>query len=295
MTAQFAITLEKVTRSFGKKKVLNGITAKIEKGRVVGILGRNGEGKTTLFKAMLDIIDTDSGRIVIDGVSPNGSGHVRQHAGYVPERPAFHDFMTVSDVLKLRAGFFKNWKHERAAEVAKQLALDLDCKVAGASKGTLGKIAWVCAVAHDPGVLLLDEPTSGLDALVRDELLSQMITELQSSGKTILVANHRMEELAGVLDEVLVLSGGVVAARHSMTALKAEARRVTGRLKKGAHLPPQAVCINAEGPLVEAAVFTLVELDALAESRALENMSVTPLPVAGAMKLLLKANGGDYA
>ncbi|MFA6583545.1 MAG: ABC transporter ATP-binding protein [Elusimicrobiaceae bacterium] len=286
-----SVALENVTRSFGAKKVLRGVTVRLEKGKVAGILGRNGEGKTTLFKTMLDIIDADSGRIEINGLSPDGSGLLRQFTGYVPERPVFHNFMTVGDVFALRAGFFKNWNPARTGEIAKKLSLDLNCKIEGASKGTLGKIGWVCAVAHEPSVLLLDEPTSGLDALVRDELLSHMIEELQSSGKTILVANHRMEELAGVLDELWVLAGGVFAARYDMANLKTEARQITARLKAGVQLPAGTVLINQEGPLVEIAVFTKGEFDKAVGSGVLENINSAPLPVDTAMKMLLKITG----
>ena len=195
------------------------------------MLGRNGEGKTTLFKILLDILAADSGNATILGQPPDGSGKVRELAGYIPERPVFHEFMRVQDVLKLRAGFFPNWKWSKAEEMSLKLSLDLTTPIKGASKGTLAKTAWICATAHDPRVLLLDEPTSGLDMVVRESVLTHIVSELANEGKTILVTNHHMEEMLGVLDEVWIMAGGKIESTHTIEDLRQSAFQVTGRLK----------------------------------------------------------------
>ncbi len=150
--------------------MLNGVSGTIEEGKVVGLLGRNGEGKTTLFRILLDILSADSGSISVLGNPPDGSGVIRLKVGYVPERPAFHEFWTVEQALKFRAGLFPTWDSEKAMRMAREMDLDLKTRIRGASKGTLAKAAWICATAHNPKLLQLDEPTSGLDALVRDSV-----------------------------------------------------------------------------------------------------------------------------
>ena len=116
------IILEAVTRSFDGRRVLDGLTARAEEGRVIGLLGRNGEGKTTLFKVLLDLLAPDSGRVEVLGARVDGSGAVRGRVGYVPERPAFHDFMTVGEALALRARLFPAWDAARAARPARPRA-----------------------------------------------------------------------------------------------------------------------------------------------------------------------------
>src|ERR1051325_4253453 len=106
MNNALAVCLDNVTKSFGKKQVLKGISGTIEAGKVVGLLGRNGEGKTTLFRILLDILAPDGGSISVLGHQPNGTGTIRELVGYVPERPSFHDFMRIGDVFKLRSRFF---------------------------------------------------------------------------------------------------------------------------------------------------------------------------------------------
>ena len=283
-----AITMEGVTRSFGKKQVLRGVSAKAGDGRVIGLLGRNGEGKTTLFKIMLDILAADSGRIEVLGMTPDGSGRIRAQVGYVLERPAFHDFMTVAEVFDLRSRLFPGWKREKALALSKSLELDPSTRIQGASKGTLGKIAWVCAAAHDPKLFLLDEPTSWLDALVRDDVLNELINELHETGKTIMVANHRMEELAGVLDEIWVLADGVISGAHEMERLKAEACRVTGRLKEGRSLPQEFSSAKVEGGLVEVECLEAAAAERLASAGILEGAQRSRLPVNDILKRLLK-------
>ena len=284
------IELRDVKRRFGAREVLRGVTAEASEGRIIGLLGRNGEGKTTLFRILLDILARDSGTVRVLGRSPDGSAEIRRLAGYVPERPAFHDSMTVGEVLSYRKGHFPAWNDEKAGQLLQRLKLDADTRIRGASKGTLGKLAWVCAVAHDPRILFLDEPTSGLDALVREEVLGALITELQEAGRTIVVASHRMEEFAGLLDEVWVLSDGVIAASHEMQALRAAACRVRGRLKEGRSLPEDPRLIDAcvEGAVADFAALDGKPFEDLRASGVFESAEKVPLPADAIMRLLLK-------
>jgi len=285
-----ALSLSDVRRSFGRKPVLRGISAEAEAGAVIGLLGRNGEGKTTLFKIILDMLAADQGSVAVQGRRPDGTGAIRQHIGYIPERPAFHPFMTVGEVLSLRSRFFARWDEGRARKMCSELELDPGVRVREASKGTLGKLAWVCAAAHDPEVYLLDEPTSGLDALVREKVLDQLIAKLHESGRTILVANHRMEELAGVLDAVWVMRDGRIRSTHSVEDLRTQACRLTGRLKEGARLPKglPVVPVPGDSPLVELVVFERSMEEMLSRSGAFQRLDRTPLPLEDSLKFLLQ-------
>lgn len=289
-----AILLEGVKRSFGRKEVLRGVTARAETGKVIGLLGRNGEGKSTLFKILLDLLEPDSGKVEVLGERPDGSGRLRRRIGYVAERPAFHDFLSAGEVLEWRAKFFPEWDAARAQGLMRRLGLDSTTRVKGASKGQLAKLAWVCAAAHDPDLLLLDEPTSGLDALVREEVLGELIGELHAGGKTIVISNHRMEELGGILDEVWVLSEGVITATVELERLRAEACKVTARLHDWSRSPavPGAVALPSERPLAAWAAFTREAADALAASGGLEVVERSPLPLPEALKLLLADGAG---
>lgn len=288
------ILMEGVRRSFGGRPVLNGFTATAEAGKVIGLLGRNGEGKTTLFKVLLDLLQADSGRVEVLGRRPDGRGEIRRLTGYVPEKPAFDPASSVAEVLALRAGLFPTWSAERAAALCRRLGLDPATLAGGASKGTLGKLAWICAAAHDPSLYLLDEPTSGLDALVREEVLAGLVAELSEAGKTVLVTSHRMDELAGLLDEVWLMSGGRLAGSWTMDELRAESRVIAGRPREGARLPAiaGAVPLSGEGPLRAWAAIGREARERLLAAGALESPTVEPLPVDKVFSCLLSLNGG---
>ena len=285
-----AIEIEGVVRRFGKREVLRGVTASAEKGKVIGLIGRNGEGKSTLFKILLDMLAADSGKIKIAGLSPDGSGKIRQKVGYMPERPEFHRFMSIEEAFALRGRFFEKWDRRRAEALARRLELDIKAPVTGASKGMLGKAAMICALAHNPEVLLLDEPTSGLDPIVRDGVLGEVIHELHGTGKTILVSNHRMEEMGALIDEVWVLAGGRIAAVHEVERLRTEAVRIVARTKSGAYPGTgiNVVEMASEGPITEWAAFDVESAERFTKAWGIEAIERAPLPLETTLKLLLK-------
>jgi len=286
--AKDSIVLEHVKKSFGKHQVLKDINGNLAEGSTIGILGRNGEGKTTLFKIMLDILCADEGKVNIVGHSPDGSARIRTIAGYVPERPSFHSFMKVRDVFEFRARLFPQWDHSLMNETARSIDLDLSTRIKGASKGTLAKTAWICATAHRPKVLILDEPTSGLDPIVRDALLSQCVREQSMEGKTIIVASHHLEEWLNLLDEIWVLSGGVIVGRHRLEDLRENAFRITGKLKH--QTLPAGLAIVEEfrnGDLVQWLTIDPNTPEQIQSLSILDQMEAQPLPLESTLKLLL--------
>ncbi|HCC46872.1 MAG TPA: hypothetical protein DEQ38_01955 [Elusimicrobia bacterium] len=274
-------------KAFGPKEVLKGLDLSAARGEVVGILGRNGSGKTTLFSILLDLTAADAGTAKILGARPDGSGRVRSLIGYVPEKPAFHGFMTAKQVLEFRAGFFPSWDMAKALGLCRKLELDPASRVSAMSKGNLAKLAWITATAHNPELLLLDEPTSGLDYLVRDHILNGLIHELTEGGKTILVSNHRMGEMGGILDRVCVLKDGVIAASHAAAFLAEEAFRAAARLESPVALPDGVVALNGSGALREFAVFGRERLEKLKLDPAFAGAEISPLSLEDSFKVLL--------
>jgi ABC-2 type transport system ATP-binding protein len=109
-----AIIIEGLQKSFGSKRVLQGLSGTIDEGKVVGLIGRNGEGKTTLFRILTDLLQSDSGTVEIAGVRPDGTGRIRSFTGYIPERPTFHEFMSVKEVLDFHSQFYESWNWPKA-------------------------------------------------------------------------------------------------------------------------------------------------------------------------------------
>ena len=275
-----------LSKSFGGRKVLASLDLEAAEGEVIGILGRNGSGKTTLFKILLDLIAADSGSVSALGLSPDGSGRLRGLIGYVPEKPSFHGFMTVEDALAFRAGFFPGWDTSKAAELCKRLELDPKAKAGDLSKGNTAKLAWICAAAHNPRLLLLDEPTSGLDYLVRDHILNGLVSELAEGGRTIIISNHRMGEMGGLLDRVCVLKDGGISSDHKADFIKTETFRLS--VRDGARLTGDGVKeMSRAGSLTELAVFGREKLEALKAKGLPAGAEIAPLELEAAFKVLL--------
>ena len=288
-TQNFAVKAAGVHKSFGSKSVLRGVDLAVKPGRVTGLLGLNGQGKTTLIKILLGITAADAGHVEVSGVVADTTGKVRLTAGYIPERPAFHPFMTAGEIFAFRSKFYKSWDNEKAAALARRLSLDLNLRAGKASKGETAKIAWICAAAHNPDVLILDEPASGLDALAREQLLCRLIEELSSEGKTILVASHRLEDMAGFLDDILLLSDGQIAGTYDARHLASSARRIIGRAKPAAKMPqsPLLIALESEPPLLDFAALDDAAIKAVHESGAMESAQEEPLEFTKILAALL--------
>jgi len=170
----------------------------------------------------------------------------------------------------------------------------LNSKMLQASKGTLCKTAWVCASAHNPEILLLDEPTSGLDPVSRDSVLHSLVGELTHQDMTVVVANHHMEELIGILDEVWVLSEGTFKHRLSMEEFRRSSFRITGRLRKPLQSLPVGVYEEGrDGDWVRWFTFNSEIVPVVQKSNALERMQCEPLPIKDAIKSLLLTFGAE--
>jgi ABC-2 type transport system ATP-binding protein len=276
-----------LAKSFGSKKVLSRLDFAAAKGEVIGILGRNGSGKSTLFKIFLDLIAPDAGSVSVLGITPDGGGKLRGLIGYVPEKPAFHGFLTVEETLNFRASFFSGWDKAKAAELCKSLELDTKAKAGDLSKGNTAKLAWICAVAHNPQLLLLDEPTSGLDYLVRDHILGGLVSELADGGRTIIISNHRMGEMGGLLDRVCVLKDGRISSDYRADFIKTETFRISVRENARPAGDPGIKVISRMGSISELAVFGKGKLEALKNSGAIGEAEISPLDLDMAFKTLL--------
>ena len=282
-----AVACHGLLKNFGRKEVLRGLDLAAAEGEVIGILGRNGSGKTTLFKVLLDLLAPDAGGVSVLGLTPDGSGALRGLIGYVPEKPSFHGFMTVEETLAFRAAFFPGWDKAKAAQLCKTLELDTRAKTGTLSKGNTAKLAWICAAAHNPRLLLLDEPTSGLDYLVRDHILNGLVSEMAEGGRTILISNHRMGEIGGLLDRVCVLKDGRISADHKADFIKTETFRVGTRQDSRPPEQPGVRLLSSTGPLCELAVFGKAKLEELKSSRKMNGAEIAPLDLDSAFKALL--------
>jgi ABC-2 type transport system ATP-binding protein/nitrous oxidase accessory protein len=201
-----------VRKSFGRTRVLDGVSFRIEPGQSVALWGSNGAGKTTLIRCALGLIDFD-GAIRVAGLDVRRDGkRVRRLLGYVPQELAFYDDFRVIEAARFLArikGAEDRACQQRLEELG--LAAHARKRVRELSGGMKQRLALSIALLNDPPVLVLDEPTSNLDSAARRSLMS-LLLDLKHAGKTILFISHRPEEVRGLADRVLTLEYGKVVA-----------------------------------------------------------------------------------
>ena len=215
------LELKNIEKSFGEKKVLTGVSFKAEGGKAFGLLGRNGAGKTTSIRILMDVFPANSGEVLIDGqpIDYNKIG-----IGYLPEERGLYPKKIIIDQLT----YFAELKGMSRKEAVKSIDYWLDRlgmteyrnkKLETLSKGNQQKIQLITALAHDPDIIILDEPFSGLDP-VNAMLLKDVVKEQISKGKIVLFSSHQMSYIEEFCDSIAILNNGVVALHGDLHDIK---------------------------------------------------------------------------
>lgn len=235
----FVFELQNVTKRFGSFTALDNVSFQGRAGQVIALLGENGAGKTTSIKILLGLLPPDQGRTMVDGLDGRQFGaEIRRRVGYVPDRPALYDWMTVAEVGWFAAGFYPLGYEARYRQLISHFQLPLDRPVKSLSKGMQSKVSLAVAMAHEPQLLVLDEPTSGLDPLVRREFLESMV-DVAAAGRTVLLSSHQISEVERVADTVLILRRGKLVLKERLEVLKSRVKDVQITLDAIETAPPE--------------------------------------------------------
>ena len=215
------LELRNIEKSFGEKKVLTGVSFKIEGGKAFGLLGRNGAGKTTSIRILMDVFPANSGEVLIDGQPIDYS---KIGIGYLPEERGLYPKKIIIDQL----AYFAELKGLSRKEAVNSIDYWLERlgmteyrnkKLETLSKGNQQKIQLITALAHDPDIVILDEPFSGLDP-VNAMLLKDVVKEQISKGKIVLFSSHQMSYIEEFCDSIAILNNGVVALHGDLHDIK---------------------------------------------------------------------------
>lgn len=262
-----ALVFEGVRRSFGRTVALDGLDLTVEPGTVVGLVGRNGAGKSTTLRLAQGILHPDAGRIRVLGLDPVREGRqVRIRASLLSEESALYPWMTVAEILEFAGRLHPGWDPALADSFRERLGLDPARRVGTLSRGTCAKVALVLAVATRPEVLLLDDPTASLDPLARREVLEGIIEAVPEEGGAVLYASHLIHDVERVADRVVLMDGGRARLSGSLEDLKARVRRVRAVFDDDA--PAAALLPGSIHAVIEGRVLTLVTDEAGEEVEA---------------------------
>lgn len=218
---------QNLSKSFGKNRVLQDFSVTLEKGRVYGLLGKNGEGKTTLIRMIMGVIPPDSGEIFFKGnkISFHDAAY-KKEIGYIPEEAFFYSWMRINDLLDFNASFYPAWNGKKALEYLERFSLGRKSRVGKLSRGMKLKLGLVVALAAKPELLILDDPTSGIDVPTRQDFLKNIIRELSDAGTTILFSTHLVHELERIIERLGILHHGHLILDEDYEKVKNSAKRI---------------------------------------------------------------------
>ena len=223
-----ALEVSGVTKSFGERRAVDGVSFAVNQGEILGLLGPNGSGKSTLMKIIVGILKPDAGAIQVLGndatKDPTG---VKRIVGFVPESPRLYEFLSGIEYLDFVAdvhGLVPSAKHERISHFLK--ALDLEGRenelINGYSQGMKQKLAIIAGLLHRPQLLVMDEPLNSLDPRSA-RIVKDLIHKLRDDGVATIFSTHVLEIADAICDRIVIMDAGRVVEQGSTGELKAKA------------------------------------------------------------------------
>ena len=233
------IEIRGVTRRFGRKSALDGVSVAVPRGSVFGLVGPNGSGKTTLIKHVLGLLRAQTGSVRVFGRDPvRDPAGVLGRVGCLTEENDLPGWMRVDELLRYTRAFYPGWSDEYAEELRQAFALDPAAKVKNLSKGQRARAGLLIALAYRPELLVLDEPSSGLDPLVRRDILAAIIRTITEEGRTVLFSSHLLEEVERVADHVAMIHQGRIVFDAPLDEIRATHHRLTLQFAEPRPRPP---------------------------------------------------------
>ena len=206
-------------KSYDEKQVLKDINLKIPKGKIIGLLGKNGMGKTTLIKLINHLLTPTSGEVLINGKKPGVES--KKIISYLPEKTYIDREMKVKDAIKYFEDFYDDFDSERAKKLLKDLDLDVNSKIGKMSKGMQEKLQLILVMSRNAQLYILDEPLGGVDPATRDYILDTILSNF-SEGASVIISTHLIADIERILDEVIFIDKGQIIVTSSADELRNE-------------------------------------------------------------------------
>ena len=204
-------------KSYGEKEVLKDINLVIPRGKIIGLLGKNGTGKSTLIKLINDLLTPSAGEILINGRKVGIES--KKIISYLPERTYLDKSMTVNETIKFFSEFYDNFDSEKAKRLFDDLGLDVNLKLAKMSKGMQEKVQLVLVMSRQAELYILDEPLGGVDPATRDYILNTILTNF-NEGASIIISTHLIADIERILDEVIFIDKGKIVMTEEADKLR---------------------------------------------------------------------------
>lgn len=217
------IKAQGLKKSYGKKVVLDDVTFEIEEGSIVGLLGPNGCGKTTLIKILTGLIKDHTGMVKIANEEPGA--YTKSIVAFLPDKSYLPDWMKPTDAIQYFADFYSDFDKEKAQRMVVDFGLDPNQKLKTMSKGQQEKLNLILVMCRQAKLYILDEPLGGLDPAARSAILD-LIMDNYAQNATVLLSTHLINDVERIFDRVLMISGGKVIVNSHVNEIREKGQTV---------------------------------------------------------------------
>ena len=206
-----------INKSFGNKNILKDVNLVIPRGKIIGLLGKNGTGKSTLIKLINDLLTPTYGKVLVNGKEVGVDS--KKIISYLPERKYLDKSMTVDKVIEYFEDFYDNFDSLKARKLLKDLDLDTTLKLSKMSKGMQEKVQLVLVMSRKAELYILDEPLGGVDPATRDYILDTILTNF-NEGASVIISTHLISDVERILDEVIFIDKGKIILQSDSDELR---------------------------------------------------------------------------
>ena len=213
---------ENLSKRYGDVYALNNVSFSLDSGKIVGLLGPNGSGKTTIIKIINGLLTPDAGIVAIDGMRP--SKFTKALVAYLPDCIYLNSWMTVRQILAYFQDFYWDFRRELAEQMLHRLGIPLDKRMKTLSKGNKEKVCLILTMSRNAKLYVLDEPIAGVDPAARDYVISTIIQN-HNPDATVLISTHLISDIEQVLDEVIFIRDGKILLQKSVDEIRAESNQ----------------------------------------------------------------------
>lgn len=213
------LVLKNITKKFGRKVALDNVNLELPKGSIVGLLGPNGSGKTTMLKLATGLLQSTSGQVLTCGFKPGVES--KDLVAYQSDKVYENNWMKANDLFSMMDDFYSNFNKAKALDMLKSLKIDVNDKLKSMSKGTKEKIQLITTMARDVPLYLLDEPIGGVDPAARDYILNTIISNYKEDA-TVVISTHLIADVELVLNHIVFLKEGNIVRNGDVDDVRAE-------------------------------------------------------------------------
>lgn len=224
------LEFKNVCKEFDHKPILKNVSFKVESGRIVGLLGKNGTGKTTIIKLINDLLTPTSGEVLINGNKPGIES--KKIVAYLPERSYLDRTQKVSQILEYFCDFYENFDITKARKLLKDLGLEENARITKMSKGMIEKLQLILVMSREADLYVLDEPLGGVDPATRDYILDTILSNFKA-GASVIISTHLIADIERILDDVIFVDQGEIVLVDSTDDLREKTNQSIDEVFRG--------------------------------------------------------------